>query len=141
MSLSGKGGVLHKSGGRLPLVSKRNRRERYALDLAHTLRRSLEAPGMSTKRIMGWTDAGERTVKGWLSASSGPRGDHLIELMRASDLVFARVLLLAGRDVVDHQRVSVLREQLATLRQTVESLIEKIDVLEAVRPSPRKSQG
>jgi hypothetical protein len=45
------------------------------------LGKALEAPGMSTKTVMNWTSAGERTVKGWLSASSGPRGGHLIELM------------------------------------------------------------
>jgi hypothetical protein len=122
MSLSRKGEVLHKTGERLPLVSNRNRRKQYALELARTLRQALEAPGMSTKTIMNWTSAGERTVKGWLSASSGPRGDHLIELMRASDLIFARVLLLAGRDVVDQKTLRSIRTPLANLHQLIESL-------------------
>jgi hypothetical protein len=122
MSLSRKGEVLHKTGERLPLVPNRNRRKRYALELAKTLRQALEAPGMSTKTIMNWTSAGERTVKGWLSASNGPRGDHLIELMRASDLIFARVLLLAGRDVVDQKTLRSIRKPLANLHQLIESL-------------------
>jgi hypothetical protein len=72
---------------------------------------------------MNWTNAGERTVKGWLSASSGPRGDHLIELMRESDLVFARVLFLAGRNAIDHKRVAALRRQLVSLHKIVESMM------------------
>jgi hypothetical protein len=92
------------------------------LELAKTLRQALETPGMSTKTIMNWTSTGERTVKGWLSASSGPRGDHLIELMRASDLIFARVLLLAGRDVVDQKTLRSIRKPLANLHQLIESL-------------------
>jgi hypothetical protein len=124
MSLSRKGEILHKTGERSPLVPNRNRRKRYALELAKTLRQALEAPGMSTKTIMNWTNAGERTVKGWLSASSGPRGDHLIELMRASDLIFARVLLLAGRDVVDQKTLRSIRRPLANLHQLIESLTE-----------------
>jgi hypothetical protein len=123
MSLSRKGEVLHKTGERLPLVPNRNRRKRYALELAQALRQALEAPGMSTKTIMNWTSAGERTVKGWLSASSGPRGDHLIELMRASDLIFARVLLLAGRDVVDQKTLRSLRKPLTNLHELIESLV------------------
>lgn len=122
MSLSRKGEVLHKTGERLPLVPNRNRRKRYALELARALRQALEAPGMSTKTIMNWTSAGERTVKGWLSASSGPCGDHLIELMRASDLIFARVLLLAGRDVVDQTTLRSLRKPLAKVHRLIESL-------------------
>jgi hypothetical protein len=122
MSLSRKGEVLHKTGERSPLVPNRNRRKRYALELAKTLRQALEAPGMSTKTIMSWTSAGERTVKGWLSASNGPRGDHLIELMRASDLVFARVLLLSGRDAVDYKTLRALRKPLARLNQIIEGL-------------------
>jgi hypothetical protein len=78
---------------------------------------------MSTKKIMNWTNAGERTVKGWTSASSGPSGDHLIELMRESDLVFARVLLLAGRDAIDHKSVAALRKQLVSLHQVVETMM------------------
>ena len=122
MSWSRKGEVLHKTGEKLPLVPNRNRRKRYALELAKTLRQALEAPGMSTKTIMNWTSAGERTVKGWLSASSCPRGDHLIELMRASDLIFARVLLLAERDVVDHKTLRSLSEPLANLQRLMKGL-------------------
>jgi hypothetical protein len=107
---------------RLPLVANRNRRRGYALELARALHEAREAPGMSTKTIMNWTSAGERTVKGWLSASSGPRGDHLIELMRASDLIFAHVLRLAGRDVVDQKTLRPIRKPLANLHQLIERL-------------------
>jgi hypothetical protein len=46
---------------------------------------------------MGWTGASERAVKIWLAGSSGPRGDHLIALMRNSDRLFREVIELTGR--------------------------------------------
>jgi hypothetical protein len=123
MSLSRKGEVLHKTGRSSPLATNQTRRERYAGELARTLHQALEPPEMSIKTIMNWTSAGERTVKGWLSASSGPRGDHLIELMKASDLVFARVLTLAEREAVDQKTLRALRGPLSRLNRVIERLI------------------
>ena len=47
---------------------------------------------------MAWTSANERTVKNWLAGTSGPRGDHLLGLIRHSDAVLTAVLRLAGRE-------------------------------------------
>jgi hypothetical protein len=46
---------------------------------------------------------------------------NLIELMRESDLVSARVLLLAGRDAVDHKTLRALRKPLVQLSRIMES--------------------
>ena len=46
---------------------------------------------------MGWTGAGERTVKHWLAGLHGPRGAHLLVLMQESDAVFEAVLTAINR--------------------------------------------
>ena len=60
-----------------------------------------EEPGdthRAIKRAMRWTGASERTVKYWFAGERGPRGDHLIALVRNSD---AALLVLAGRVLVE----------------------------------------
>ena len=47
---------------------------------------------------MRWTTANERTVKNWLAGTRGPRGDHLIDIIRHSDAVLNAVLRMAGRE-------------------------------------------
>ena len=118
MSFPETGKVLHKTGKKLPSVSDRNQRRQYAAVVAASLREVLDAPGMSTKVIMNWTSAGERTVKSWISGASGPRGEHLIGLMRSSDIIFHGVLSLAGRDaVIDPQHLAALRDLLRRLTE------------------------
>lgn len=72
MSLPETGKVLHKTGKELPLAPDRDQRAHYAEAVARSLRQALEAPGISTKTIMGWTSASERTVKGWIAGTNGP---------------------------------------------------------------------
>jgi hypothetical protein len=38
---------------------------------------------------MGWTCASERTIKNWLDGSHGPRGEHIIEVIRPSDAIYS----------------------------------------------------
>ncbi len=81
----------------------------YAAAVATSLQQVFEAPGISTKTIMGWTSASERTVKGWAAGSYGPRGEHLVALMRSSDLVLKCVLYLANREaLLDVRRAGCL---------------------------------
>ena len=102
MSFPETGKVLHKTG---KCGSGRGK-----------LREVLDTPGMSTKVVMGWTSAGERTVKAWISGANGPRGEHLIGLMRSSDIIFHGVRSLAGRDVViDPHHLAALRDLLRRL--------------------------
>ena len=124
MSFSETGKVLHKTGKRLPLGSDQDQRTLYTAAVAASLRQALEVPGISTKTIMGWTNASERTVKGWVAGTYGPRGEHLVALMRSSDLVLKCMLSLAGREVVlDVHRLAAMRESLRSLTQIVGELV------------------
>ena len=74
---------------------------------------------------MTWTTANERTVKNWMSGTSGPRGDHLVDLIRYSDAVLGAVLRLAGRDdtvaVVD---LTALRRRLIEMEADLGRLLD-----------------
>ena len=122
MSLPETGKVLHKSGKELPLAPDRDQRAHYAEAVARSLRQVLKAPGISTKTIMGWTSASERTVKGWIAGTNGPRGEHLIGLIRSSDVVMLRVLSLAGREVLDAHQLAALRDPLRRISELLDSL-------------------
>jgi hypothetical protein len=125
MSVPVKGKKLHKTGEKLPAEATRQKQARnYARAVAEILKQELQAPGMSTKAIMNWTNAGERTVKGWIAGSNGPRGECLIELMRSSDLAFGRMLVLSGRgSVVNERRLVLLRAQLLELVSTIDAIL------------------
>ena len=49
---------------------------------------------------MGFTGAGERSVRNWFEGKNGPNGKNLIELMRHSDEVLEALLMIAGREDV-----------------------------------------
>lgn len=49
------------------------------------------------KDVMRWTGASERTVKAWRGGISIPSGEHLIALVRRSDVVLSEVLRPSGR--------------------------------------------
>jgi hypothetical protein len=69
----------------------------YRGALAMALRLELGATHRAIKTAMRWTGASERTVKYWFAGERGPSGEHLILLVRHSDLVFHMVLARAGR--------------------------------------------
>jgi hypothetical protein len=125
MSVLVKGKKSHKTGEKLPATAARqNTARHYARAVAEVLKQELQTPGMSTKAIMNWTNAGERTVKGWIAGSNGPRGECLIELMRSSDLAFGRVLLLAGRGgIVNERQLAMLRTQLVEVVSTIDTML------------------
>src|SRR5271169_5911002 len=72
--------------------------EPYSRAVAYALKCELGSTHQAVKIIMGWTGAGERTVKNWLAGISGPSGRHLVELMRRSERVLSVLLILAGRE-------------------------------------------
>ena len=49
----------------------------YSQAVAYALKCELGTTHQAAKIVMGWTGAGERTVKNWLAGVSGPSGDHL----------------------------------------------------------------
>jgi hypothetical protein len=52
----------------------------------------------AVKTVMRWTGANERTVKNWLAGRRGPRGEHLLALIRHSNAVLETILELACRE-------------------------------------------
>jgi len=94
----------------------------YSRAIAYALKCELGSTHQAIKIVMGWTGAGERTVKNWLSGVSGPSGDHLVELMRHSDHVLEVMLVLSGRP-----RVFLWAHKLFGIRNTLAKMVEQID--------------
>lgn len=120
MSVPVKGRTFPNSGRVFPTQAKRQQRARiYARAIADTLNGEIRR-GASIKTIMGWTGAGERTVKIWLTSASGPRGEHLIGLICSSEAVFERVLTLSGREpIVNRTTLQGVGLQLAGLQEAI----------------------
>ncbi len=91
--ISGK--TFPKSSGRIAAASGYE----FAAVIAETLRGANGGTRMSVKTVMGYTRAGERTVKNWFEGKNGPNGANLVELVRHSDEVLEALLLMAGREV------------------------------------------
>ncbi len=72
----------------------------YATTIAKALREEFSGAPNATKTVMRWTGASERTVKNWFAGSNGPTGEHLLELLRHSDVVFDALVNVAGRKKV-----------------------------------------
>jgi len=100
----------------------------YSRAIAYALKCELGSTHQATKIVMGWTGAGERTVKNWLGGRSGPSGPHLIELMRNSQGVLQVVLVLAGR------RQTAFLQHLADVRNQLIDTAKRIDLLMAEQP-------
>lgn len=93
MSFLKRGKILPKKGNFFPKGS-------YAVEISLALRQNLGNTHRAVKTLMRWTGASERTVKNWLSGSSGPSGEHLVALAHHSDEVLDAILRLAGREQV-----------------------------------------
>lgn len=93
----------------------------YAEAIAEALRTELGATHRATKTLMRWTGVSERTAKNWLSGRCAPRGHHLIQLTRESDIVLATVLALAGRN---HHMVGA---RLLGMRELLIGIVQLID--------------
>lgn len=76
---------------------RRNGSTNYASMIATALRTELGDSHRAAKTVMRWTGASERTIKHWLAGHHGPRGEHLVVLMRESEAVFEAVMTAAGR--------------------------------------------
>ncbi|MBF6032836.1 MULTISPECIES: hypothetical protein [Pseudomonas] len=95
--------------------------KQYAAEIALALHRELGETHQATKTLMRWTNADERTVKNWMSGSNGPRGEHLVALVKHSDFALAAFLSMAKRP---H---ALTASQLPQLRQKLQSAIDSID--------------
>jgi hypothetical protein len=96
----------------------------YSRAIAYALKCELGSTHQATKIVMGWTGAGERTVKNWLAGVSGPSGDHLVKLIRHSEYVLHVLLVLGGRQrVAAAERLTGLRDKLAETLHQIDALI------------------
>jgi hypothetical protein len=95
----------------------------YPRAIAYALKRELGSTHQAIKIVMGWTGAGERTVKNWLAGTSGPSGDHLVQLIKHSEYVLP-VLLVLGR----RQRLAAA-DRLVGLRDRLVEMIAQFDAL------------
>lgn len=95
--------------------------EQYAVDIATALRQELGSTHQAAKTLMRWTNANERTVKNWMAGASGPRGEHLIALIKHSDVALAATLAMADRPFAG----TVL--ELPLLRRKLQAAVEGID--------------
>lgn len=116
--------MLHKKGNIFQrtsqgAVSQIEYREAIAAALSH----ELGGAGRATKVTSNWAGVTERTAKNWILGSNGPSGEHLLELMRHSDVVLAVVLGLAGRT----EALAALR--VGRVRHELKSVLKDLDVI------------
>ncbi|MHA6139902.1 hypothetical protein ACX3YC_21125 [Pseudomonas mohnii] len=95
--------------------------KQYAAEIAKALHAELGETHQAAKTLMRWTNANERTVKNWLAGSNGPRGEHLVALIKHSDLALAAFLGMAERPY------ALIASELPPLRQKLQTAIEGID--------------
>lgn len=105
------GNKLHGPGG--PLAIQAVLAEALVAELGQTHR--------AVKLAMRWTGASERSVKHWFAGTHAPSACHLIELMRHSDAVLARVMFAAGRPT------QVLAFELTSVRSKLLGALETLD--------------
>jgi hypothetical protein len=115
-----------KTGRKFPA---REQRPDYASSIAQALRAELGNSHQAIKTLMRWTGANERTAKNWLSGVNGPSGEHLLEIMRNSDLVFECVLELIDRKVVlSHRKLEQVHDALQATAQLLSEMIQSKDL-------------
>jgi hypothetical protein len=103
--------------------------EVYSASVAAALRAELGDSHQAVKTVMRWTGANERTVKNWLAARGGPRGEHLVRLMHYSDKTLEIVLRLAGREqVISGKTLLDARNVLAKMLQQIDlCLVDRVE--------------
>jgi hypothetical protein len=81
------------------------------------------------KTLMRWTGANERTAKNWHCGVNGPSGEHLLEIMRNSDMVFECVLELIDRKVLlSHRKLEEVHDALQATAQLLSEMIQSKDL-------------
>ncbi len=97
----------------------------FADAVALAIKAEFGATPSTAKRVARLVSANERCVRNWLDGKNGPSGEHLIRLMRHSEMVTHSVLSLAGRATLYGGT------DLAAIRGCLVELIAKIDELRA----------
>jgi hypothetical protein len=97
------------------------RNSSVAAEIARALHLELGETHQAAKTLMRWTNANERTVKNWMAGSNGPRGEHLVALVKHSDFALAAFLRMAERPY------ALTASELPQLKQKLQSAIDGID--------------
>ena len=96
MILPKKGKILREVPGR------RGRPMSYPEMVSSALRSDVGDTHRAIKTVMRWTGASERAVKNWITGVSGPNGQHLLHILRRSDVMLQMVLAASRRlDLLD----------------------------------------
>jgi hypothetical protein len=93
----------------------------YQSAIAEALSIELGNSHRAVKTVMRWTGANERTVKNWFAGRRGPRGEHLLSLIRHSSAVLEAVLRLTGREQL------IAGKMLLDVRSTLLEMLASID--------------
>lgn len=93
---------------------------RFVSEIASALQRSLGDRRAGAKTVAAWTGANEKTVKNWFSGIYGPSGQHLVALVRHSDVVLGAFLAMAGREEL------TLATNLLTAEQAIAELLDSV---------------
>jgi hypothetical protein len=101
---------------------RRNAGATYMIAIAAALRSELGNSHQAVKTVVRWTGANERTVKNWFAARRGPRGEHLLALIRHSNGALEAVLRLAGREQV------IAAKTLLDARNVLAGMLASIDL-------------
>lgn len=96
----------------------------YRETIAAALRSELGGTHQAVKTAMRWTGASERTAKNWIAGSHGPSGEHLVSLIRHSDVVLVSLFVMAGRDdAIVAFRLIELRERLEEIHVLLNAIL------------------
>ena len=126
MSVPLKGNSLPKSGKELHSPSRRRgRASAYSVAVSEALKIQLDGSSHTTKKVMRWTGASERTVKGWLSGTNGPCGEHLVELMEKSDEVWDSLRKLTKRPSIEVRHLIALRASLEVALASIDAILDR----------------
>jgi len=93
----------------------------YVAVISHALKEAFGDSRSAIKAVARSTGAHERAVRNWFDGKNAPSGQHLINLMRQSDVVFEAVLVLSCRSaVLEGFRTQIICRQLRNLLEQME---------------------
>jgi hypothetical protein len=105
--------------------------ESFPAIVSRALQAELGSSHRAAKTLMRWTGASERTVKQWITGAHGPRGGHLIALLRESDAVFESLMIAADR------HAEALAARVLAVQTSLDRLLAHLESPEA-RSSDRR---
>ncbi|MBP7340268.1 hypothetical protein [Niveispirillum sp.] len=96
--------------------------ETFGPMIAAALKAELGLTHQAIKTVMRWTGASERTAKHWFAGTHHPSAEHLVTLMRHSDMVLTAVLVMANREgMLANMKILILRERMLELIEMIDT--------------------